>query len=99
MSKDKVSCQNCFNARRSLRAEFIAETFLEDVEQVNGVKNMLAFTGKYKGKLITVMGSEWYTKYWIYSYELYKFYDVESIIRVGSAGAYTDKLKLWCCFS
>ena len=79
-----------------LRAKFIAETFLEDVEQVNGVRNMLAFTGKYNGKLVTVMGSGMgMPSIGIYSYELYKFYDVESIIRVGSAGAYTDKLKLY----
>jgi len=79
-----------------LRAKFIAETFLTDVEQVNGVRNMLAFTGKYKNKLVTVMGSGMgMPSIGIYSYELYKFYDVDSIIRVGSAGAYTDKLKLY----
>lgn len=79
-----------------LRAKFIAEKFLTDVVQVNGVRNMLAFTGKYKNKKVTVMGSGMgMASIGIYSYELYAFYGVESIIRVGSAGAYTDKLKLY----
>jgi len=79
-----------------LRAKFIADTFLENVEQVNGVRNMLAFTGTYKGKKVTVMGSGMgMPSIGIYSYELYNFYDVESIIRVGSAGAYTDRLNLY----
>src|SRR5690554_2304387 len=79
-----------------LRAKFIAETFLTDVEQINGVRNMFGFTGKYKGKKVTVMGSGMgMPSIGIYSYELFKFYDVEQIIRIGSAGAYTDKLKLY----
>ena len=79
-----------------LRAKFIAEKFLTDVVQVNGVRNMLAFTGKYKNKKVTVMGSGMgMPSIGIYSYELYAFYGVESIIRVGSAGAYTDRLKLY----
>lgn len=79
-----------------LRAKFIAETFLEDVRQVNAVRNMFAFTGKYKGKEITVMGSGMgMPSIGIYSYELYKFYGVENIIRVGSAGAYIDSLDLY----
>jgi len=79
-----------------LRAKFIAEEFLTDVVQVNGVRNMLAFTGKYKNKKVTVMGSGMgMPSIGIYSYELYAFYGVESIIRVGSAGAYTDKLNLY----
>jgi len=79
-----------------LRAKFIAETFLTDVIQVNGVRNMLAYTGKYGKKKVTVMGSGMgMPSIGIYSYELYKFYDVETIIRVGSAGAYTDKLNLY----
>ena len=79
-----------------LRAKFIADTFLDDVVQVNGVRNMLAFTGKYKGKKVTVMGSGMgMPSIGIYSYELYEFYGVENIIRVGSAGSYTDKLKVY----
>lgn len=79
-----------------LRAKFIAENFLEDVKQVNAVRNMFAFTGKYKGKEITVMGSGMgMPSIGIYSYELYKFYGVENIIRVGSAGAYIDSLDLY----
>ncbi|HHW80040.1 MAG TPA: purine-nucleoside phosphorylase [Acholeplasmataceae bacterium] len=79
-----------------LRAKFIAEKFLTDVVQVNGVRNMLAFTGKFKNKKVTVMGSGMgMPSIGIYSYELYAFYGVESIIRVGSAGAYTDRLKLY----
>lgn len=79
-----------------LRAKFIADTFLTDVEQINGVRNMLGYTGYYNGKKVTVMGSGMgMPSIGIYSYELYKFYDVETIIRVGSAGAYTDKLNLY----
>lgn len=79
-----------------LRAKFIAETFLKDVRQVNTVRNMFAFTGTYKGKEITVMGSGMgMPSIGIYSYELFKFYGVENIIRVGSAGAYIDSLDLY----
>ena len=79
-----------------LRAKFIADNFLENVEQINGVRNMFGYTGKYKGKKVTVMGSGMgMPSIGIYSYELYNFYDVESIIRVGSAGAYTDRLNLY----
>jgi len=57
---------------------------------------MFGYTGTYKGKKVTVMGSGMgQPSIGIYSYELYNFYDVEKIIRVGSAGAYTDKLKLY----
>lgn len=79
-----------------LRAKFIAENFLTDVVQINGTRNMLGYTGKYNGKLVTVMGSGMgMPSIGIYSYELYAFYGVESIIRVGSAGAYTDRLNLY----
>ncbi|WP_162164040.1 purine-nucleoside phosphorylase [Acholeplasma hippikon] len=79
-----------------LRAKFIAETYLENVEQINGVRNMFGYTGTYKGKKISVMGSGMgMPSIGIYSYELFKFYDVETIIRIGSAGAYTDKLNLY----
>ena len=79
-----------------LRAKFIAENFLDDYKLVNSVRNVLAYTGTYKGKKVTVMASGMgMPSIGIYSYELYKFYDVENIIRIGSAGAYTDKLNLY----
>ncbi len=79
-----------------LRAKFIAENFLEDPVQFNNVRGMMGFTGTYKGKKISVMGSGMgMPSIGIYSYELYKFYGVENIIRVGSAGAYTDSLELF----
>ena len=78
-----------------LRAKFIAETFLEDAKLVNQVRNMLAFTGTYKGKEVTVMASGMgMPSIGIYSYELFSQYGVEQIIRIGSAGAYTTDLKL-----
>ena len=79
-----------------LRAKYIADTFLENVEQFNGVRGMLGFTGTYKGRRISVMGSGMgMPSIGIYSYELFKFYNVESIIRVGSCGAYTRDLNLY----
>lgn len=79
-----------------LRAKFIAETFLENIKLVNSVRNMLAYTGEYKGKEITVMASGMgMPSIGIYSYELYSQYGVENIVRVGSAGAYTDRLNLF----
>ncbi|MDY0278581.1 MAG: purine nucleoside phosphorylase DeoD-type, partial [Acholeplasma sp.] len=79
-----------------LRAKFIADNFLTDVVQINGVRNMYGFTGKFNGKKVTVMGSGMgMPSIGIYSYELFKFYDVDAIIRVGSAGAYTDRLDLY----
>ena len=78
-----------------LRAKFIADTFLKDVRQVTGVRGMLGFTGTYEGRPISVMGSGMgMPSIGIYSYELFKFYDVENIVRIGSAGSYTDKAKL-----
>lgn len=79
-----------------LRAKFIAETYLENPVQLNTVRNMFGYTGTYKGKKVSVMGSGMgMPSIGIYSYELYKFYDVDNIIRIGSAGAYTDKLDLF----
>lgn len=78
-----------------MRAKYIAETFLEDYKLVNNVRGMLAFTGKYKGKEITIMASGMgMPSIGIYSYELYKFYGVENIIRIGSCGGHVDYLKL-----
>ncbi len=79
-----------------LRAKMIADTYLENVKQFNNVRNMYGFTGTYKGKEISVMGSGMgMPSIGIYSYELFTEYDVEQIIRIGSCGAYTDKLKLY----
>ena len=79
-----------------LRAKMIADTFLENVEQFNHIRGMLGFTGTYKGRKISVMGSGMgMASAGIYSYELFKFYDVENIVRIGSTGAYTSDLKLY----
>ena len=78
------------------RAKYIAENFLDDYKLVNQVRGMLTYTGTYKGKRVTIMPSGMGTaSMGIYSYELFKFYDVDNIIRIGSAGAYTDKLHLY----
>ena len=72
-----------------LRAKFIAETYLENVVQFNQARGMLGYTGTYKGKKVSVMGSGMgIASMGIYSFELYAFYGVENIIRVGSAGSY-----------
>lgn len=79
-----------------LRAKFIAETFLTDVVQVNAVRNMFGYTGYYKGKKVSVMGSGMgMPSIGIYSHELYAFYGVEKIIRVGTCGAYSEKCKVF----
>ena len=79
-----------------LRAKYIAENFLDNYKLVNSVRGMYAFTGNYKGKEITVMASGMgMPSMGIYSYELYKFYEVENIIRIGSCGAYRPDLKLF----
>ena len=79
-----------------LRAKFIAETFLENPRLVNTVRNMLAYTGTYKGKEVTVMGSGMgMPSIGIYSYELFKFYGVEQIIRIGSCGAFQENMNLF----
>lgn len=79
-----------------LRAKFIADTFLEDVVQFNGVRNIFGYTGTYKGRRISVMASGMgMASIGIYSYELFKFYDVENIVRIGSCGAYTASLNLY----
>ncbi|MCI9083443.1 MAG: purine-nucleoside phosphorylase [Lachnospiraceae bacterium] len=78
-----------------LRAKFIAETYLEQARCINQVRGMLAYTGTYKGKEVSVMGSGMgMPSIGIYSYELFHFYDVEQIIRVGSAGAIQDDVNV-----
>ena len=79
-----------------LRAKYIAENFLEDYRLVNSVRGMYAYTGKYKGKEISVMAHGMgMPSMGIYCYELYKFYNVENIIRIGSCGGYSKDLKLF----
>lgn len=79
-----------------LRAKMIAETYLDNYRLVNSVRNILAYTGTYKGKEVTVFASGMGNpSMGIYSYELFKFYDVEEIIRVGTCGAYKDDLNLY----
>ena len=77
------------------RAKYIAETYLENPRQVNAVRNMFGYTGTYKGKEISVMGGGMgMPSIGIYSYELFNFYDVDQVIRIGSAGAFQDNIKL-----
>jgi len=79
-----------------LRAKFVAENFLEDAKLVTSVRNVLGYTGRYKGKEVSVMASGMgMPSIGIYSYELYNFYGVEDIIRIGSAGAIVPDLKLF----
>lgn len=79
-----------------LRAKYIVENFFDDYKLVNQVRGMYAYTGTYKGKNLSVMAHGMgMPSIGIYSYELYKFYDVENIIRIGSCGAYKPELKLF----
>lgn len=76
-----------------LRAKYIAENFLEDAVLVNNVRGVQGYTGFYKGKRVSVMASGMgQPAIGIYSYELYNFYDVETIIRVGSCGSFSPEL-------
>ena len=79
-----------------LRAKYIAENFLEDYKLVNSVRGMFAYTGNYKGKELTIMAHGMgMPSVGIYTYELYKFYGVDSIIRIGSCGGYMPDNKLF----
>lgn len=79
-----------------MRAKFIAETYLQNAKLVNQVRGMYAYTGTYQGKEVTVMASGMgMPSIGIYAYELYQFYDVEHIIRVGSAGSYDENLHVY----
>ncbi len=78
-----------------LRAKFIAETFLKNPKRFNTVRNMFGYTGMYNGKEVSVMGSGiGMPSIGVYSYELFTEYEVDHIIRIGSAGSYTTDLKL-----
>lgn len=79
-----------------LRAKYIAKKYLTDYKLVNEVRNIYAYTGYYKNKRVTIMASGMgMPSMGIYSYELYKFYDVKNIIRIGSCGAYLKEMKLF----
>lgn len=78
-----------------LRAKFIAETYLENVKCVNEIRGMLGFTGTYKGVPVSVQGSGMgQPSIGIYSYELYHFFDVQNIIRIGTAGGVAEQVQL-----
>ena len=78
-----------------LRAKYIAENFLEDAKLVNQVRNMFAYTGTYKGTKVTVFASGMgIPSIGIYSYELFKFYNVEKIIRIGTCGSFNKDVKV-----
>ena len=79
-----------------LRAKFMAENFLENPVQYNNVRGMLGYTGTYKGKRVSVQGHGMgIPSIGIYSYELFKFYDVENVVRIGSAGAFKPEMNLF----
>ena len=79
-----------------LRAKFIAETFLDDPVEFNHVRNMLGYTGTYKGKRVSVMGSGMgIPSISLYAHELYSFYGVENIIRIGSTGTYKEDINVF----
>ena len=78
-----------------LRAKYIADTYLKDVKCFNTVRNMFGYTGTYEGKEVSVMGGGMgMPSIGIYSFELYHFYDVDQIIRIGSAGGISEKVKV-----
>ena len=79
-----------------LRAKYIAETYLDDVVQFNNIRNMFGYTGTYKGKKVSVMGSGMgMPSIGIYSIELFSQYGVEAIIRIGSAGSYREDYEIY----
>lgn len=95
-AKDDAFAKTVLMPGDPLRAKYIAEHYLKDVVQVNGVRNMLGYTGTYKGKRVSVMGSGMgIPSIGIYAHELYAFYGVETIIRIGSCGAYQADLNLF----
>ncbi|GAA6238352.1 MAG: purine-nucleoside phosphorylase [Spiroplasma phoeniceum] len=83
-----------------LRAKTVAEKYLTNLKLVNEVRNMLMYTGKYKNIEVTIAGSGMgCPSIGIYSYELFKFYDVDYIIRIGSAGSYNPNIKVYDIFN
>lgn len=96
VTEDGLIAKTVLMSGDPLRSKFIAENFLKDVVQFNSVRNMFGYTGTYKGKRISVMGSGMgMPSIGIYSYELFKFYGVERIVRLGSAGAYDPSCHVY----
>lgn len=94
-AKDGAFAKTVLMPGDPLRAKLLAETFLEDAELVTNVRNVLGYTGKYKGVPVSVMASGMgMPSIGIYSWELYTHYGVENIIRIGSAGSYSKDLDL-----
>ena len=94
-AKDGAFAKTVLMPGDPLRAKLLAETFLEDAELVTNVRNVLGYTGKYKGVPVSVMASGMgMPSIGIYSWELYTHYGVENIIRIGSAGSYSKNLDL-----
>lgn len=94
-AKDGAFAKTVLMPGDPLRAKFVAETFLTDAKLVTSVRNCLGYTGTYKGVPVSVMASGMgMPSIGIYSYELYKFYNVENIVRIGSAGSYTERLNV-----
>ena len=94
-SKKEEIAKNVLMPGDPLRAKYIAENFLEDYKLINTIRNMYGYTGKYKGKEVTVFASGMgVPSIGIYSYELYKFYDVENIIRIGTCGSFNENIRL-----
>ena len=78
-----------------LRAKYIAEKFLTDVQQITSIRNMLGFTGNYKGQRVTVMGHGMgMPSAGIYVFELFYYYNVQKIIRIGTCGVVTPDIKV-----
>ncbi len=95
-AKDNTIAKTVLMPGDPLRAKYIADTYLDNVVKFNNVRNMFGYTGTYKGKRISVMGSGMgMPSIGIYSYELFKFYDIDNIVRIGSCGAYSRELELY----
>ncbi|MCI8567715.1 MAG: purine-nucleoside phosphorylase [Bacilli bacterium] len=94
-SLEKDICKTVIMPGDPLRAKYIADNYLKNARLINSVRNVLGYTGTYKGKEITVFASGMGNpSMGIYSYELYKYYNVENIIRIGTSGAYTEELDV-----
>ncbi len=94
-AKDNEIAKTVLMPGDPLRAKFIAENYLKDVKCFNTVRNMLGFTGTYNGVKVSVMGGGMgMPSVGIYTYELFNFYNVENIIRIGTAGAISDEVDV-----
>lgn len=95
-AKDNAFAKTVLMPGDPLRAKFIANTYLKNCSEVTNVRNMLGYTGEYNGQQISVMGSGMgIPSISIYAYELFNFYGVENIIRIGSCGAYNENINLY----